>query len=110
MYVALEDTIDPLNFRNSFGESFNDTFDKKPSTFTTPSVPLPVNTYLPQNPFAAQHIDQDIGLDTDNIMNFNTMQSRVPPESNTNNSQLYPRWEHVNTFSLSASIPGFNKI
>ena len=44
-----------LNFGNSFGGNLNDTFDKKPSALTTSGVSLPVNFYLPRNPFAAQH-------------------------------------------------------
>lgn len=110
LYVALEDTMDPLNFCDSFGGSLDDASDEEPSTLTTPGVPLPVNPYLPRNPFAAQHIDQDTGLDTDSIADFNAMQSSVSPESDTDNSQLYPRWKHVSTFLLSASTPGFNKI
>lgn len=109
MYVALEDTIDPLNFCDSFGRSLNDTSDEEPSTLTTSDVSLPVNPYLPQNLFATQYIDQDTGLDTDSIADFNAMRSSVLSESDTNNPQLYPHWEYVSTFSLSASISGLIK-
>lgn len=85
MYVALKDIIDPLNFCNSFGKSLNNIFDKEPSTLTIPGVSLSVNSYLPQNLFAAQHIDQNTNLNTDNIVDFNIMQSSVLFESNTDN-------------------------
>lgn len=57
LYVALENTIDPINFCDSFDGSLDDVSDKKPSILTIPGVPLPVNPYLPQNLFAAQHIN-----------------------------------------------------
>ena len=110
LYIALKDTIDPLNFGDSFGGSLDDASNEEPSTLTIPGVLLPVNSYLFRNPFAAQNIDQNTGLNTDSIADFNTMQSNVPLESNKDNPQLYQRWKHVSTFSFSACTPGFNQI
>lgn len=86
LYIALEDIIDLLNFYNSFDGNFNDASDKESSTLSILGIPLFVNPYLSQNPFIAQHIDQDTDLDTDSITNFNAMQSSVPLKSDTYNS------------------------
>ena len=110
VYIALEDTIDLLNFGDSFDGSLDNASDKKPFTLTTPDVHLLENPYLPWNLFATQHIDQNIDLNTDSIADFNAIQSSIFPESDIDNLQLYPRTKHVNTFFLSASTPGFNKI
>lgn len=91
MYIAQEDTMDPLNFGDSFGGSLDDASDEEPSALTTPGVPLPVNPHLSRNPFTAQHTDRDTDLDTDSIADFNAMRSSVPPESDTDNPQPYPR-------------------
>lgn len=73
LYVALEDTINLLNFYNSFDRNFNNVFDKKLSTLTTLGIFLPVNPYLFWNLFFAQHTDKNIDLDTDSIADFNVM-------------------------------------
>ena len=110
LYIALKNTIDLLNFGDSFDESLGDVSDKKTSTLTTLSIPLSVNPNLPWNLFVAKDMIQDTGLDIDSIANFKIMQSSIPLELDTNNLQLYPRWKHIIMFSLNTSTPGFNKI